>query len=119
MDTLFLVAMIVEGLVALAAMFVPAARVLPPGEPVNLTPLLLTRLLGAALISFPVLLWFARKSTDMGFKRGAAYTLSTYYLVSILLLLVVQLTVAMDPVVWGVIVIHGGLLLWFVYYLRK
>jgi hypothetical protein len=119
MDTLFLVALIVEALFGIGFVFVPGPMLAPFG--VTFTPIATTfaRLFGSALISFPILLWFARKSDKPEFKRGVVYNLFAYYLVSTILLVITQLAGLMNTLGWSVIGIHVILLGWFGYFLVK
>jgi hypothetical protein len=77
------------------------------------------RLFGSALISFPILLWFARKSGKAEFKKGVVYSLFAYYLVSTVLLVIAQLAGQMNAMGWGVIGLHVVFLVWFGYFVVK
>jgi hypothetical protein len=119
MDTLFLVALIVEAIFGIGFVLAPGAMLGPFGVTLNAIATTFARLFGSALISYPVLLWFARRSDKPEFKKGVAYSLFAYYVVSAVLLVIAQLTGQMNVLGWSVIVIHVVLLVWFGYFLVK
>ena len=119
MDILFLVTLILEALFGLGFLFVPSLIVGLFGVTLDSTSTALARLFGSALICFPVLLWFARKSHQTEFKKGAVYSLITYYLISTILLVVARLARLMNALGWIAVGIHIILLAWFGYFLMK
>jgi hypothetical protein len=119
MNTLFMVTMIVEALFALGFIIAPGAMLGPFGVILNDTATTFARLFGSAILSFPVLLWSARKSNKPEFKKGVVKSLFTYYLVSSVFLVMAQLAGQMNVLGWSVIGIHAVLLLWFGYFLVK
>jgi len=119
MNTLFLVTLIVEGLFALGFIFVPGAMLGTFGVTLDVTSAILARLFGSALVGFPVLLWFARKSANTEFKKGAVKSLFAYYLVSTVPLVIAETTGLMNALGWSVVGLHGIFLLWFGYFLVK
>ncbi len=119
MNTLFLVALIIEALFGLGFLFVPGPMLGPYGVTLDATATAIARLFGSALISFPVLLWFARKSDKTEFKKGAVYSLFAYYLVSTVLLVITLLAGLINGLGWVVVGIHVIFLVWFGYFLVK
>ena len=119
MNTLFLVALIVEALFGLGLTLVPDAMMGSFGVTLDPAATTFARLFGSALISFPFLLWFARKSDKLEFKKGAAYSLFAYYLVSTVLFVTAQLAGQMNALGWGVIGLHLVFIVWFGYFLIK
>jgi len=120
MNTLFLAAMIVEAVFGLGFLFIPAPMLAPFGVTLDVTATAFVRHFGSALIAFPILLWYARKSNNPEFKQGAVYSLFTYLLTSTVLLLSVQFTGLMNALGWVIIAIHVFFLVWFGYYfIRK
>jgi hypothetical protein len=119
MNTLFLVTLVVEALFGIGFVIAPNAMLGPFGVTFNAIATTFARLFGSALISFPILLWFARKTAEQGFKRGVVYTLFAYYLVSTVILMIAQLTGQMNALGWSVIGIHVVLLIWFGFFLVK
>ena len=117
MNTMFLVAMIVEALLGLLLVLAPGSGFAPPGSPP--VTLLFARLLGSAVLGLAVLLWFARRSSDAGFRKGASYSLITYYLVSAGCMLILQLTAGATGLVWALIAIHLALAAGFGYFLVR
>jgi hypothetical protein len=69
-DTLFIVALIIEALFGIGFVIAPVAMLGPFGVTFNAIAATFARLFGSALISFPMLLWFARKSDKPEFKKG-------------------------------------------------
>ncbi len=118
-NTLFLVTLIVESLFALGFIFAPGTMLGNFGVTLDTTSTILARMFGSALVGFPILLWFARKSDNMEFKKGAARSLFAYYLVSTVPLVIAETTGLMNALGWSVVGLHGIFLLWFGYFLVK
>lgn len=118
MNTLFLFSFILEAIFGIGFILVPAQVMGPMGVTLNETATSFARLFGSALISFPVLLFFARRSDKIEFKKVAVKTLFVYYLISTILLLMIQLTGQMNALGWSVVILHGGFTFWFGYYLK-
>lgn len=119
MNTLFLVALVVEALFGIGFLIAPGAMLGPFGVAFNDIATTFARLLGSALISLSILLWFARKSDKPEFKTGVVYSLSAYYLVSTVLLVIALLAGQMNALGWSVIGVKVVLLVWFGYFLLK
>jgi hypothetical protein len=119
MNVLFLVSLIVEAIFGLGFLFVPGALLVPMGVTLNEVATTFARLFGSALLSFPVLLWFARKSDKVEFKKGVVKSLFVYYLVSAILLLITELRGQMNAMGWSVVILHVVLTVWFGYFLVK
>ena len=119
MNTLFLVALIVEAIFGLGFIFIPAKMLEPYGVILNETATTFARLFGSAILCFPVLLWFARKSDNMDFKKAAVYTLLFYFLVSGILLAIAQTAGMMNALGWAIISLHVIFAIWFGYYTVK
>lgn len=119
MNTLFLAFMVAEIIFGLGFIFVPGALLGPMGVTLNEVATTFARLFGSAIISFPVLLWFARKSDKAEFRKGVVSSLFVYCLVSGILLLITQLKGQMNPLGWSVVVLHLIFVLWFGYFLVK
>ena len=119
MDTVFLVAMIIEAIFGIGFILAPGALLGPMGVTLNEAATTFARLFGSAILSFPVLLWFVRKSDKVEFKLGVVYTMFIYYIVSTILLLMTELSGQMNAMGWSVVILHGVLTIWFGYYLVK
>jgi hypothetical protein len=117
MKTLFLAYMIVEAIFGIGFLFAPAILMGPMGVTLDATSANFARLLGTLILSIPVLLFFARKSTSTEFKRGVAYSLFTYLLLSTILLFITQLNGLMNGMGWGIVILHLVFMIWFGYYL--
>ena len=117
MNTLFLVYLIVEAIFGIGFLFVPGLMMDPMGVTLDETSATFARLFGSLIISMPVLLFFARKSASSEFKRGVVYCIFTYLLVSTIILLITQLKGLMNPMGWGIVILHFVFMLWFGYYL--
>jgi hypothetical protein len=117
MNTLFLVYLIVEVIFGIGFLFVPDIMMGPMGVTLDETSTTFARLFGSLIISIPVLLFFARKSASSEFKRGVVYCIFTYLLASTIILLLTQLKGLMNPMGWGIVVLHFVFMLWFGYYL--
>lgn len=119
MNTLFLVSMIIVAIFSIGFLLAPGALLSPMGVTLNETATAFARLFGSAILSFPVLLWFVRKSDKEEFKMGVVYTMFVYYIVSTILLLITQLSGQMNAMGWSMVILHGVLTIWFGYYLVK
>jgi hypothetical protein len=119
MNTLFLVALIVEAIFGIGFIFVPAKLLSPMGVILNETSTTFARLFGSAIISFPILLYFARKSDKADFKKGVVNSMFVYYLLSAALLLITQLNGQMNAMGWSVVGLHVLFTLWSGYFIIK
>jgi len=117
MKTLFLVYMIVETIFGIGFLFVPGLLMGPMGLTLDETSTTFARLLGTLILSIPVLLFFARKSSSSEFKRGVVYSLFIYLLLSTVLLLITQLNGLMNTMGWGIVILHLAFMIWVGYYL--
>jgi hypothetical protein len=117
MNTLFIVYLIVEAIFGIGFIFAPGILLDPMGVTLDETSTTFARLFGSALISFPVLLFFARRSASAEFKRGVVYCLFIYLIASTIILLITQLKGQMNAMGWTIIILHLVFLLWFGYYL--
>ena len=117
MNTLFLVYLIVEAIFGIGFLFAPGLMMGPMGVTLDETSTTFARLFGSLIISIPVLLFFARKSASSEFKRGVVYSVFIYLLASTIILLVTQLKGLMNPLGWGIVILHFVFMLWFGYYL--
>ena len=119
MNALFLVYLIVEAIFGIGFLFVPGLMMDPMGVTLDETSTTFARLFGTLIISIPVLLFFVRKSTNTEFRRGVVYCIFTYLLLSTILLLITQLKGLMNPMGWGIVMIHFIFMVWFGYFLIK
>lgn len=119
MNALFIVSMVVEAVFGIGLIFVPDRLLGPMGVTLNETATTFARLFGSAIISFPVLLFFARKSENPGFRKGVVKSMFIYYVASGVLLLLTQLQGQMNSLGWSVVVLHLLFTLWFGYFLIK
>jgi hypothetical protein len=117
MNTLFLVYLIVEVIFGIGFLFVPDLMMGPMGVTLDETSTTFARLFGSLIISIPVLLFFVRKSASTEFRRGVVYCIFTYLLVSTIILLITQLKGLMNPMGWGIVILHFVFMIWFGYYL--
>jgi hypothetical protein len=117
MNTLFLVYLIVEAIFGIGFILAPGPLMGPLGVTLDETSITFARLFGSAIISIPVLLFFARKSASAEFRRGVVYCAFTYLLLSTIILLIAQLKGLMNGMGWGIVILHLVFLLWFGYYL--
>ncbi len=117
MNTLFLVYLIVEVIFGIGFLFVPSLMMDPMSVTLDETSTTFARLFGSLIISIPVLLFFVRKSASTEFRRGVVYCIFTYLLLSTIILLITQLKGLMNPLGWGIVILHFVFMLWFGYYL--
>ena len=119
MNTLFLIALIVESIFGIGFILAPGALLNPMGVILNESATTFANLFGSAIISFPVLLFFAMKSDKIEFKKGVVKSMFVYYLISGILLLITQLNGQMNSMGWSVVILHLIFLIWFGYFLLK
>lgn len=119
MNTLFLISLIFEAIFGIGFILVPDKLLGPMGVILNDTSTAFARLFGSAIMSFPFLLFFAKKSDNLPFKNAVVVTMSVYYLLSTILLLNIQLKGQMNSLGWSVVSLHVLLTVWFGYFLIK
>ena len=119
MNTLFLVVMVVEGLVAIAFIALPGQALGQFGVTPDATAISFARLFGSAVLAFPVLLSYARASADAALRRVAVRVLFVYFLVSTVLLAITQLGGLMNALGWILVALHVAFTIWFGAFLTK
>jgi Ca2+/Na+ antiporter len=119
MNTLFLVYLIVEAIFGIGFLFVPGLMMDPMGVTLDETSITFARLFGSLIISIPVLLFLARKSANIEFKRGVVFSIFIYLLLSTTILLITQIKGLMNSMGWGIVILHLLFMLWFGYFLIK
>jgi hypothetical protein len=119
MKTLFLAYLIVEAIFGIGFLFAPGLLMGPMGVTLDETSTTFARLLGTLILSIPVLLFFARKSSSNEFKSGVVYSVFIYLFLSSILLLITQLNGLMNNMGWGIVILHLAFMIWFGYYLIK
>ncbi len=117
MNTLFVVYLIVEAIFGLGFLIVPDLMMGPLGVTLDETSTTFARLFGSLIISIPVLLFLARKTASQEFKRAVVYCIFIYLLLSTTILLINQIKGLMNPMGWGIVILHMGFMLWFGYYI--
>jgi hypothetical protein len=119
MNTLFIVSLIVEAIFGIGFILVPANLLAPMGVTLNNTSTTFACLFGSAIISFPFILYLARKSDNLIFKKSVVNSMFVYFSISTLLLFITQINGQMNTLGWSVISLHFVLTVWFGYYLVK
>ena len=119
MNVLFIVSMIVEAIFGLGFVLAPDSVVNPLGVTLDEIGIIFARLFGSAILSFAVLLWFARKSDNAEFRLGVVTSMSVFYAMSAVLLLIAELNGLMNTIGWSVVALQAVLALWFYYFLVK
>ena len=117
MNTLFLAYLIAEVIFGIGFLLFPGFMMDPMGVTLDETSTTFARLFGSLIISIPVLLFFVRKSASKEFRRAVLYCAFTYLLLSTILLLITQLRGLMNPLGWGIVMIHFIFMVWFGYYM--
>ncbi len=119
MNTLLWVALIVEAPAGMGFLLVPGAILGPMGVTLGVEAMVFARLLGSALIGFSVLLWLARRSNTLEFKKATLYSLLPYYLACPIVLAMAQLAGMMNAMGWSLVGVHVILLVWVGYYVAQ
>jgi len=117
MNTLFLVYLIAEVIFGIGFLLFPGFMMDPMGVTLDETSTTFARLFGSLIISIPVLLFFVRKSASTEFRRAVLYCAFIYLLLSTIILLITQLRGLMNPLGWGIVMIHFIFMIWFGYFL--
>jgi len=117
MNTLFLVSLIIEAIFAIGFIFIPGSVIGPMGVTLDETSTTFARMFGTAILSIPVLLFFARRSANSEFKRGAVYLIFTYMFASTIILLITQLNGLMNAMGWSIVILHLVFMSWSGYFL--
>ena len=117
MNVLFLVYLIAEVIFGLGFLLSPGFMMSPMGVTLDETSTTFARLFGSLITSIPVLLFFVRKSKSTEFKKAVVYCAFTYLLLSTIILLITQFKGQMNPMGWGIVMIHFIFMVWFGYYL--
>jgi hypothetical protein len=117
MNTLFLLALVIEALFGTSLVLVPGSIAGVFGVTLDAAPATFVRLFASALLSLAVMLWLAYKSTSPQLKKGVAISLLAYYLLSANLLVIAQLGSLLNAKGWALIAIHVLLVFWFGTYL--
>lgn len=117
MNTLFLVYLIAELIFGIGFFLIPGFMMGPMGVTLDDTSTTFARMFGSLITSIPVLLYFVRKSASKEFRKAVVYCAFTYLLLSTIILLITQLKGLMNPLGWGIVMIHFVFMVWFGYYL--
>jgi hypothetical protein len=105
--------MAVEAIFAPGFISIPGIMLGQFGVILNDTATIFARLYGSALLCFPVLLWYGRRSDKGEFKTGVVRGLFVYYLVSTPILLLTQTAGLMNAKGWSIVALHFVFLAWF------
>ena len=117
MNRLLGVMLITEAVIAIGFMVNPGAVLTPFGLVLDDTSTTAFRILGSALSSFPVLLWFSRKSSSVELKKVAVRSVLVYFFLSTVFFVVAQMAGQMNSRGWILIALHLGFLVWGAYVL--
>ena len=79
----------------------------------------ITRVFGAGLLGFAVLLWYGRSTEEPGLQRAVVATMFTYFALSTIFMVLAQLSRVLNVMGWGNVVLHLVLAVWFGFYLFK
>jgi hypothetical protein len=116
MKTLFLVYLIVEAIFGIGFLIFPSFLMDPMGVTLDETSTSFARMFGSLLISIPVLIFFARKSTNSEFRKGVVYCVCVYLFASTIILLITEIKGLMNALGWSIVLLHLIFFLWFGYY---
>lgn len=116
MKTLLLVYLIAEAIFGIGFLFFPGLLMDPLGVALDETSTVFARMFGSLIISIPVLVFLARRSTNSEFRRGVVYSVCVYLIASTIILLITQIKGLMNPMGWSIVFLHFAFLLWFGYY---
>lgn len=112
MNSYLLVTFFVEGFFGLGFVFLPGSLSVLMGVSLNDIGVSLARLFGTALLAFPVVTWFARRSASLEFKKSVVLGLFVYYLASLVVLIFAMRAGQMNALGWSVVALHLALAGW-------
>jgi len=119
MNTLFLVIMITQMLFGLGFTLMPGPFLAPFGVTFDPTATVFARLYGSALLGFVVILWYARRSDKLEFKKATLYGEFLYLLIGGVVLLITQISGLMNALGWFIIAEHWILTIWSAFFVIK
>jgi len=113
MKTLFNVNIVVALLFGLGFVIIPATLLDLYDVSLSDQGITVARLFGSAILAYPVLLWYAGRSGDLEYMKGASRTLFTYWLLGTIFLIIAQLDGQLSAVFgWATIGLHVIMLIW-------
>ncbi|MDW7755739.1 MAG: hypothetical protein SCH68_11295 [Brevefilum sp.] len=119
MNTLFLVTMIIQAIFGLGFTLIPGFMLAPFGVTLDPIAEVFVNLFGAALLGYLVLLWYARKSNNLDFKKGTIYCHFVYSLIAMVVMIIANLSGLVNAMGWVIVAKYVVLLIWFGYFLTK
>ena len=106
MKTLFTITLVVELLAAIGYIAAPRSLFATLGVTLNEFGISLARLFGSALLAFVVMLWYGRSTESTDAHRAVLATMFTYWLVSSIFFLIIQLSGLVNVMGWGTVILH-------------
>jgi predicted branched-subunit amino acid permease len=119
MKTLFAVNFVVGLLFGFGFTLMPGTLVDFYGASLSDIGITVARLFGSCILSFSVLLWYARRSENQDFVVGVQRTMFTYWLLGTVFLVIAQLLGQMNTMGWVTIGLHVVFIAWYGYYIFK
>jgi hypothetical protein len=117
MKTLFNINIVVAFLFGLGFVLIPVTMLDFYDVSLSDQGITVARLFGSAILAYPVLLWYAGRSNDPVFMKGASRTLFTYWLLGTIFLLIAQLNGQLNAFGWLTIGLHIIMLVWYGIYI--
>jgi hypothetical protein len=106
LSTFLLIAAVVEALFGLGFLLLPEAALAPLGVKLNPAGLMMTRIFGAALISFALLFWWAREAPPSQALTAILRAGAIYFAVSTIPLVLGVSGGLANALGWGTVILH-------------
>lgn len=119
MNTLFLVALVVQAAFGLGFVLVPAWLMAPFGVTLDEVSTVFARLFGSALLALAVLLAGARRVHEPWFRRVMVSAQTVYFALSLVVIMLALLARLMNPFGWALALLQAVLLVWFLVFARR
>jgi hypothetical protein len=118
MKTLFNINIVVALLFGLGFILIPATVLDVYDVTLSDQGITVARLFGSAILAYPVLLWYAGRSDDPKYMKGASRALFTYWLLGTIFLIIAQLDNQLNALFgWLTIGLHIIMLVWYGIYI--
>lgn len=112
MDAFFLVTQFVTAFFGVGFIIIPGVIMKALGVDQRLATMYVSRLFGTTLLAFSILIWLARRSSSLDFRRGLNLGLFVYYLTSLVVLILAMNDGMMNLLGWSVVGLHLVLTAW-------
>lgn len=119
MNTLFLVALVVQSAFGLGLVLLPGFLLAPFGVTLDAVSTFLARLFGSALLALAILLLSVGRINEPWFRRTMVSAETVYFALSLLVIFLAQLAGLLNALGWALALLHAILFIWFLVFARR